>query len=189
MSCFKLFTWADIWTRKNKSRNDIAQKIRGYLGGEAAASVRKELLGRIRRQAAGGDAVAQFALGVALGTGDGPIPNDTGRASRWMFMAARQGVPEAQFRLAAMYFSGEGTGPDPARALKWFRQAALLGHAAAQFQVGAMYMAGLGAPRDKARASRFFRKAAENGHAAAQHSLACLCLLGDGVPMDTAEAA
>ncbi|MDR1308649.1 MAG: sel1 repeat family protein, partial [Deltaproteobacteria bacterium] len=126
-------------------------------------------MGRIRQQAAEGDAIAQFILGDALETGDGPIPKDTGMAAKWMLKAARQGMPEAQFRLAAMYFSGEGLGLDMGKALKWFRQAALLGHAAAQFQVGGMYMAGLGAPQDKARASRFFRKAAENGHAAAQH--------------------
>jgi TPR repeat protein len=70
-------------------------------------------------------------------------------------------MPEAQFRLAAMYNSGEGLPRDMGKAFKWFRRAALLGHSDSQCQIAAMYLAGQGVHQDKASASRLFRMAAE----------------------------
>lgn len=58
--------------------------------------------------------------------------------------AAEQGHAEAQFRLGAMYFSGDGVPQDDAGALKWYRMAAEQGHAEAQADLTYMYENGLG---------------------------------------------
>jgi TPR repeat protein len=59
--------------------------------------------------------------------------------------AAEQGHAEAQFRLGAMYFSGDGVPRDDAGALRWYRLAAEQGHAEAQDDLTYMYEHGLGA--------------------------------------------
>ena len=58
--------------------------------------------------------------------------------------AAEQGHAEAQFRLGAMYFSGDGVPRDDAGALKWYRLAAEQGHAEAKDNLAYMYENGLG---------------------------------------------
>ena len=45
---------------------------------------------------------------------------------------AETGVPEAQFNLGVMYFTGDGVPEDDAEAVIWYRQAAEQGHADAQ---------------------------------------------------------
>ena len=58
--------------------------------------------------------------------------------------AAEQGHAEAQFRLGAMYFSGDGVPRDDVGALKWYRLAAEQGHVEAQDDLAYMYENGLG---------------------------------------------
>ncbi len=77
--------------------------------------------------------------------------------------AAEQGHAEAQFKLGAMYFSGDGVLQDDAGAVKWYRMAAEQGHAAAQADLGYMYENGLGVPQDDAEAEKWHWKAAEQG--------------------------
>ncbi len=60
--------------------------------------------------------------------------------------AAEQGHAEAQFKLGAMYFSGDGVPQDDAGAVKWYRMAAEQGHAEAQADLAYMYENGLGHP-------------------------------------------
>ena len=52
-------------------------------------------------------------------------------AARWFHMAAERGHPEAQAKLGAMYFSGNGIRKDYAEAARWSRLAARQGDSTA----------------------------------------------------------
>lgn len=105
----------------------------------------------------------------------------------WRPLAA-QGDPEAQYRLARMYYHGEGV-RDDAEAAKWYRLSAEQGHAKAQNNLALMYEEGRGVERDEAEAARWYRRAAEQGLVTAQGNLARLYDQGRGVERDVAEAA
>jgi TPR repeat protein len=68
--------------------------------------------------------------------------------------AAEQGHAEAQFKLGAMYFSGDGVPRDDAGAVKWYRMAAEQGHAEAQADLDFMLENGLAVPQDDAEAMK-----------------------------------
>jgi TPR repeat protein len=69
------------------------------------------------------------------------------RAVSWFEVAAKAGVPSAQFKLANAYFAGAGIARDPAQALAWYTRAAQQGLPEAENAVGIMLMGGVaGAP-------------------------------------------
>ena len=69
------------------------------------------------------------------------------RAVSWYEVAARAGVPSAQFKLANAYFAGAGIARDPAQALAWYGRAAQQGLPEAENAFGVMLMGGVaGAP-------------------------------------------
>src|SRR5262249_31909004 len=91
-------------------------------------------LEQTRVLAEGGDAEAQFGMGLRLIIGDeGP---DYAQAAQWYSKAANQNHPLAQFNLGIMYARGKGRARDPARSLLWLGRAARLGDAGAQFELG-----------------------------------------------------
>ena len=61
--------------------------------------------GPFERAAAGGDAIAQFNIGVNYGTREG-LPKDEARAFEWFQKAAAQGSDKAQFLVGKMYAQG-----------------------------------------------------------------------------------
>ena len=71
---------------------------------------------------------------------------------RWYRLAAEQGHPEAQFRIAAMYHSGRGVPKDYDEAARWVRLAAEQGHVVAQYGLGDMYDQGQGVAEDAVNA-------------------------------------
>ncbi|MEG2806223.1 tetratricopeptide repeat protein [Stenotrophomonas sp.] len=114
---------------------------------------------------------------------------------------ARQGLPEAQFHLAAAYLFGRGTAPDLARAIALFGQAAAQGDADAMRWLGDIHAVGGPINRygryppgaqciavDLAQAAHWYRQAAEAGNRAAQEQLAIAYLAGLGVDPDPAQA-
>jgi TPR repeat protein len=105
----------------------------------------------------------------------------------WRPLAA-QGDAEAQYRLARMYYHGEGV-RDDAQAAKWYRLAAEQEHVKAQNNLALMYEEGRGVEQDDAEAVRWYRRAAEQGLVTAQGNLARLYDRGRGVERDLAEAA
>jgi TPR repeat protein len=105
----------------------------------------------------------------------------------WRPLAA-QGDAEAQYRLARMYYHGEGV-RDDAQAAKWYRLAAEQEHVKAQNNLALMYEEGKGVEQDDAEAVRWYRRAAEQGLVTAQGNLARLYDRGRGVERDVAEAA
>ena len=50
--------------------------------------------------------------------------------------AAEAGDPDAELRLASMYYRGEGMEQDYREAAKWYRKAAEQGNAEAQYRLG-----------------------------------------------------
>lgn len=62
----------------------------------------------LEKTPAGGDAIAQFNLGVNYGTREG-LPKDEARAFEWFQKAAAQGSDKARFLVGKMYAQGAGS--------------------------------------------------------------------------------
>ena len=74
---------------------------------------------------------------------------------------AENGGADAQFKLAEMYYFGDGAPKSFPEALKWYTLAAEQGIADAQFRVGVMYDTGEGVTQDRVEAFKWFLLAAE----------------------------
>ncbi len=108
-------------------------------------------IAELKKQAAAGDAKAQYSLGVAYANGYG-VSEDKSEALRWWRKAADQGYIKAEFRLGVAYDLGDGVPRDEAEAVRGYRIAADQGYAEAQFSLGAAYRDGAGVPKDNAEA-------------------------------------
>ena len=133
--------------------------------------------------AKGGNAGAQFRLGMTYHLRKGASNNDT-EAVKWLKLSAAQGLVEAQFMLGSMLNKGIGDPKDSKASLKWFKQAASKGHPPSQLALGFMYANGQGAWRDMKAAEKWYKLAAEQGLAGAQHNLGLLYSEGAGVNHD-----
>ena len=58
--------------------------------------------------AKGGDAEAQYTLGMCYWTGRDGVDCDAAKAVEWWSLAAAQGHTDAQFQLGACFLRGEG---------------------------------------------------------------------------------
>ncbi len=95
--------------------------IGAYLRGDYAAAL--EIW---RPLAEGGDARAQFKVGVLYYKGQG-VPLDQVEAIRWYRLAAELGDIFAQFNLGFMYEEGQGVTQDYVQSHRWFAAAAAQG--------------------------------------------------------------
>lgn len=107
--------------------------------------------------------------------------------SAWV-PAAKEGHPEAQYRVGRLYDAGRGVPRDRATAADWYRKAAEQGHTDAQLWLGFIYAEGLSVPRDQARGIRWFQEAAEAGVVQAQMYLGKIYREGGRVRGNPAEA-
>src|SRR4030095_5835540 len=73
-------------------------------------------------------------------------------AFEWCAKAADQGVPQAQYMLAAMYRDGKGVDQDHALAVALFRKAADQDVQGAQYSLGLMHHTAQGVPVDHGEA-------------------------------------
>jgi hypothetical protein len=121
--------------------------------------------------ATGGDASAQYLLGVIYGKGNAVVAEDDVQAAKWYQLAAEQGHKEAQTRTAMMYAYGCGVKQDHTEAVKWFIKSAEQGYAPAQFHLGRMYIAGRGTEKNIKEAVRWWKSSSDLGYARAQHYL------------------
>src|ERR1700736_5955300 len=84
---------------------------------------------RLLQAAEGGDARAQFNLGILYDNGldDNGYAVEGGRpqAVRWLLAAAEQGLPRAQVKLAEVYAEGPDVSGSHATACGWFLLAAM----------------------------------------------------------------
>ena len=120
----------------------------------------------------GGNAHAQFALGVMYYEGEG-VPKDYSQAENWYRKAAEQGFAPAQNNLGLMYDNGSypQVPIDHSEAEIWYRKAAEQGFAEAQFHLGRLYYKGNVVPEDYSKAEAWYRKAAAQGHLQALNEL------------------
>jgi TPR repeat protein len=101
---------------------------------------------------------------------------------------AEKGDAEAQFKVALLYYGGQGVPRDYLEALNWFKKAARQGNPYAQYNAGYMYEKGEGTPQDYAEAAIYYRRAAEQGNRVAQYTLGYIYEKGQGVLPDEVQA-
>ena len=81
---------------------------------------------QLQLAAEGGDAAAQFNLGVLydsrLDDNGYPIEGNRAEAVRWLLAAAEQGLPRAQSQLATMYAGGPDAPPARQPEVRGFRE-------------------------------------------------------------------
>lgn len=117
----------------------------------------------ITTAAMGGNADAQFAIGVLLYRGD-RIPKDFSRALVFFERAADQDHIYATINLGAMYLHGVGVPRNPSRAMELMHNSAAIPFAAPpQYSLGLIYSEGLGIARDRPEGYKWLRLAISNG--------------------------
>ncbi len=79
----------------------------------------------------GGEARAQYDLGLMYDRGDGVQQSDA-KAMYWYERAAAQGEPRAQYNLGLMYLNGQGVSQDPVKAYYWISLSANRGNVRAR---------------------------------------------------------
>ncbi len=89
----------------------------------------------LQSRADGGNADAQFQLGLRYASGQGAA-QDYGNAIQWYGKAAEQNHVLAQFNLGVMYANGHGVLPDEHQAGLWFDRAARQQDAGAEYYLG-----------------------------------------------------
>ena len=101
---------------------------------------------------------------------------------------ARQGVAEAQYKLALRYFEGDGVEQNAQEAIKWLKKASDQGLSAAQNELGCSFYNGEGVEKDSEAAFALFTEAAKKGNANAQANLGLCYYYGDGTYINYAVA-
>jgi TPR repeat protein len=102
------------------------------------------------------------------------------RGADWVFVAAVEGLPQAQVCYGRMLLEGTGVSKNPEQALKWFRRAAAADDADGINMVGRCLDSGWGTAEDAAGAAEHFQRAADMGHPWAQYNLGHMYLDGRG---------
>ena len=174
---------ADHLVRQAEGRDKAGEAF----GGEDASLIR-EGLAQLRKDALKGDTKAQFAMGALCDRGIA-VETDKKQAIGWYRKAAKLGHTQAQNRLGEMYRDGDGIPANRTEALQLFYQAAGEGDGSACYNLAEMYDRGDGVERSPQKALSLYRKAANQGVAQAQYRLACMTQAGEGVPVNPAEAA
>jgi TPR repeat protein len=113
---------------------------------------------------------------------------DPKRAADWVYVAASEGLAQAQVCYGRMLLEGTGVAKNHEQALKWFRRGALSGDSDAINMVGRCLDNGWGAAEDVVAAAEHFQRAADLGHAWAQYNVAHMYLDGRGLSRDPALA-
>lgn len=117
-----------------------------------------------------------------------PVAQDKAETVRPYHLPASHGDERAQYRLAAMYYEGQGVPQNDVEALKQLRLAATQGYAPAEAEIGLIYRDGDGVRQDNVEAAKWFHLAAAQGYAMSQYGLARAYHYGQGVPQDNAKA-
>jgi TPR repeat protein len=135
--------------------------------------------------AEGGQAEAQFDLGVLYAQGRG-VTRDLTQAADWYRKSAEQGNAEAQFALGQLYLRGWGVPRDEADALQWLQLANSVESEGPPTDW--LRVEGYGMEQDPRQAAYWYRRAADKGHPEAQFNLGALYASGTGVKRDEAQA-
>ena len=137
----------------------------------------------LRSAAAGGNAAAEFLVGVKYTEGSGVAP-DLSKAAVWYQKAADKGLAPAQYRLASLYEKGRGVDKDVPKAKAWYTKAAEAGNAKAMHNLAVLFAEGGGDQPDYAAAAKWFEEAANYGVKDSLFNLGILYAGGIGVDKD-----
>ena len=100
------------------------------------------------------------------------------------YRLAEQGVPEAQYAVGMMYYSGQQVPRDIDSAVLWLTKAARQDELNAQYLLSLIYGLGDGVAQNDKLAAEWCQKAAERGHAKAQYALGQMYTIGQGLQQD-----
>lgn len=137
-----------------------------------------------RSLAEGGDADAQYNLGVMYDNHGYGVERDDQKAVDYYQTAANSGHSGAQYNLGVKYMDGSGVRQSFDEALKWLQLAAEQGNTDAQVVIGSMHHHGEGVAQNSKEAFKWFLMAANNGDAQAQYNVGTMYANGDGVTQD-----
>jgi TPR repeat protein len=112
----------------------------------------------LRQAALAGEPNAQALLGATFlhGYGRRMIRPDDDKAEKWLLAASEQGVAQAKFDLATLYFRMD----ENEQGLAWLREAVDQDHPEAHTLLSTIYREGLGVPQDEKESMRLLRRAA-----------------------------
>ena len=154
---------------------DVTSGWQAYLDGDYAAALKE-----LTPASEGGDATAQYYLGVLYSHGEA-VARNYRTAALWYEKAAAQGHTNAQFNLGLLYYGGSGkpgsstsVDRDPKTAARWFELAAKGGHPMAAYLLCQLVDDGRASERDLNRAITLCRAAADHGIAGAQFNTGLL---------------
>jgi TPR repeat protein len=182
---------ASIWLAPGMKSASLLLRLVGFLLlapiSICAQTNQKNDIQALKTKAEGGDAQAQYNLGVCLYNGIGVEKNHV-EAVKWYRKAAEQDDPLAQFNLGYCYENADGVLKDEVAAVEWYRKAAEQNNARAQVNLGSCYAEGTGVPKDDVEAVKWYRKAAEQNVPQAQFALGVCYENGGGLRKDDVEA-
>jgi TPR repeat protein len=139
-------------------------------------------------RAEAGDAAAETLAAEIYARGLG-VPRNPEKAKEFYGKAAKQGVPEAEFRYALILMGNKQPGEAPDEAFQLMKQAADAGHTMAAFDYGQMVSARNPGSEGLVQAFLYYKKAAESGLADAQYAMSQAYANGvGGLPQDDAKA-
>lgn len=157
---FKLLLWLPLLLISNVFAADPEYIEEGKKGIEAfRIGDLPTAMGLLEHSAAGGYAPAQTTLGYIL---DGAEEDE--RAFELFLAAAKNGYPEAMFRLGKMYAKGEGVEINTPLAGEWYKKAATLQYVPAMRTLAnALEHGRLGFALNEAEAYKWYVKCDEYG--------------------------
>lgn len=158
-----------------------------YQRGVAASSDPAAALLDFQKAADGGNAKAQYRLGMIYLNGTGAA-KDTEKASALLKQSADQGNADAQEQLASLLETGSGVIRDLSAAFGYYQKAAAQEKTLSEFKCGEFLRLGRGTKPDYAKAMEWYQKAAAGGSADAQNGIGLLYLGGQGVKADAGKA-
>lgn len=144
---------------------DLESGVAAYKAGDYGTALRE-----FSKEAAAGNANAQFNLAVLYLTGRG-VERDVAKSVEWHLKAAAQGLPAAEHGLGVFYYQGHGVKRDYAQALVWFKRAAAKGFADSEFNIGVMYFNNQGVARDDFEVVKWVTLAASRKFAPAEYRM------------------
>jgi hypothetical protein len=113
---------------------------------------------------------------------------DAEKAAKMSFMAAKDGIPDAQMYAGLAYMDGVGVKQDYNEAARLFRLAANQGNDEARTDLAYLYQEGLGVEKDQSKAFKLYRIAAKNDNLNAMFQLAICYEFGNGTQIDLSKA-
>lgn len=169
------------------SPSSKVNSVLDMLNGKAVSRQEPNKIEIWARQAAQGDAQAQYELAKALTSGN-PLAEKNREAVKWLKKAAEKEHAQSEHLLGVLIARGQGIRPNSQKAAELFRAAATFGYAPAQYDLARCLTWGFGCEKNPKEALTWFRLAAAQGHALSQQESAYAYLNGNGCAVDLRQA-